>query len=187
MSQVIYLRVHGNAFKRAEIENGVEMFVSEPHWIDSHTLKAELGEFSRVQFKLMFSSLQHDLGIILSAVSGFDDDVIMSAFLDLLVDNRPGKSIGAAETLILSKLLGNSALIQRLDHHFESIGRDVMDTARMYLDTGRSVNASAAHLYLHRNTFRYRLNKFITQTKLDIREIEQGKLLEMWFLLTNLE
>lgn len=187
MSHALYLRVHTDNFKPNEIENSIESFVSDVRWIDPRTLKAELSEFGRVQLKLMFSSFQHDLGITLSGVSGFDTDDIMCLFLDFLAENRPGKLIGAAEALVLAKLLGKIGLVRRLDRHFESIGRDEMETARMYLETGRNVNASAAHLYLHRNTFRYRLNKFITQTGVDIREIDQGKLMEMWFLLTNLD
>ena len=162
-------------------------FVQDVQWIDDHTLKADLDDYGRVQLKLMFDSFQHDLGVILSAVLGFNQDDIMIDFLTFTCENRPGKLMGASEALLLGRILGNTQLLKSMDHHFSKIGRDEMETARMYLETGRNVNASAQHLYLHRNTFRYRLNKFITQTGLDIREIDQGKLMDMWFQLSDLD
>jgi hypothetical protein len=187
MSHALYLRAHSEHFKTQEIESMLGEFVREIQWIDKQTLKAALDDYGRVQLKLMFMSFQHDLGVTLSGVLGFDANDSMPLFLDFVCDTRPGKLIGASEVLLLEKISGNSKLKESLDRHFEKIARDEMETARMYLETGRNVNASAQHLYLHRNTFRYRLNKFITQTRLDIREIDQGKLLEMWFNLCDLE
>lgn len=186
MSHYLYLRINSQPFKPHEIESSISAFVIDPQWIDNRTLKAELDDFGRVQLKLMFASFQHDLGITLSGVFGFGADDIMMDFLTYSCEYRPGNLMGASEVLLLSKILGHSGLMESLDHSFAKIGRDEMETARMYLETGRNVNASATHLYLHRNTFRYRLNKFIAQTGIDIREIDQGKLMEMWFLLNGL-
>lgn len=187
MSHALYLRIHCDSFKPNEIESSIREFVHDIQWIDEHNLKADLEDFGRVQLKLMFASFQHDLGITLSGVLGFDADDIMGQFLAFACDYRPGKLTGAAELLLVEKMLDRKELMVNLDHHFEKISRDEMETARMYLETGRNVNASAQHLYLHRNTFRYRLNKFITQTGLDIREIDQGKLMEMWFQLRDID
>jgi hypothetical protein len=186
MSHFLYLRINSQPFKPHEIESMISAFVHDLQWIDNRTLKAELDDYGRVQLKLMFASFQHDLGITLSAVSGFDADDIMVEFLTYSCENRPGNFMGSSEVLLLSKILGNSRLLESLDLSLAKIGRDEMETARMYLETGRNVNASATHLYLHRNTFRYRLNKFIAQTGIDIREIDQGKLMEMWFQLNGL-
>ncbi|TFG81562.1 MAG: PucR family transcriptional regulator [Erysipelotrichales bacterium] len=187
MNHALYLRVHSDRFNHYEIESMLNAFVREVHWIDERNLKAELDDFGRVQLKLMFASFQHDLGIILTGVLGFDADEIMNAFLDFVSENRPGKLIGASEALLLAQILKQNGLMIMLDRHFGKINRDEMETARMYLETGRNVNASAQHLYLHRNTFRYRLNKFIAKTRLDIREIDQGKLMETWFLLKEMD
>jgi hypothetical protein len=170
-----------------EIETAMADFMREIHRIVPWTLKGDIDDFGYVQLKLMFHSLQHDFGVKLSGVVGFDRDDIMLGFLDFVSENRPGKLIGASEALFLAKLIGNDKLMESMDRLLHKSDRDEMDTARMYLETGRNVNASARHLYLHRNTFRYRLNKFITRTKLDIRENEQGRLLEIWFLLKELE
>ncbi len=187
MSLTLYLRVLSDRFKPHEVESMVQAVADEVRWIDERTLKADLDEYKKVQLKLMFPSIQHDLGISLCGIVGFDSDLLMSHFLDVTAEHKTGKLSGAHETLILSCRLNNFDLIRRLDRIFENVDRDAMETARMYLDTGRNVNASAKHLYLHRNTFRYRLNKFIRQTSLDIRENEQGKLMETWYILSSIE
>jgi hypothetical protein len=187
MGSVLYLRINNEGNRSAGIEGLLTDFISEIHWIDPWNLKGDIDDFGRVQLKIMFPSLQHDLGIRLSGVIGFDKDEIMIGFLDFVSENRPGKLIGASEALFLERLIGKQKLMEAMDRLLHTLDRDEMDTARMYLETGRNVNASARHLYLHRNTFRYRLNKFITQTRLDIRENEQGRLLEIWFLLKELE
>ncbi len=187
MSHALYLRVHSDPFKPQEIESTLSAFVKDIVWIDQQSLKAELDDFGRVQLKLMFASFQHDLGITLTGVLGFDVEDIMIGFLNFVSENRPGNLLSASESLLLGKLIANNNLMHRMDKHLEKVNRDEMETARMYLETGRNVNASAQHLYLHRNTFRYRLNKFIAQTHLDIREIDQGKLMEMWFQLNRLD
>lgn len=183
MSRALYLRINSEPFKPQEVESMISAFVYDLQWIDKSTLKADLDDYGRVQLKLMFASFQHDLGITLSGVYGFDADGIMVEFLTYSCENRPGYLMGASEVLLLGKILNNPKLMESLNRRLEKIGRDEMETARMYLETGRNVNASATHLYLHRNTFRYRLNKFVAQTGIDIREIEQGKLMEMWFQL----
>jgi hypothetical protein len=187
MSRAIYIRINSRHFKKPEIESSISAFVRDLQWVDDHTLKADLDDFGRVQLKLMFASFQHDLGITLSGILGFDADDIMEGFLNFACEYRPGKLTGAAELLLLEKLTSKNELMTALDRHFEIISRDEMETARMYLETGRNVNASAQHLYLHRNTFRYRLNKFINQTGLDIRETDQGKLMDMWFQLHDMD
>ncbi|HBB05327.1 MAG TPA: hypothetical protein DCZ41_01870, partial [Firmicutes bacterium] len=40
---------------------------------------------------------------------------------------------------------------------------------------------TAETLYIHRNTFNYRLNAFIEKTGLDIREYHNALLLEFYF------
>jgi len=187
MSHAIYIRINSGQFRKSEIESSINDFVHDLQWIDEHNLKAELDDFERVQLRLMFDSFQHDLGITLSGVLGFDNDGIMGEFMDFACENRLGKLTGAAELLLLGMITGRKELLTRLDRHLASISRDEMETARMYLETGRNVNASAQHLYLHRNTFRYRLNKFIAQTGLDIREIDQGRLMDMWFQLHDID
>jgi DNA-binding PucR family transcriptional regulator len=45
-----------------------------------------------------------------------------------------------------------------------------MLTAKAFIDAGLNATRAAVKLYVHRNTFNYRLDKFIEQTGLDIRD-----------------
>ena len=53
---------------------------------------------------------------------------------------------------------------------FKAIPHELILTAQAYLKAGLNAKAASEMLYIHRNTFNYRLNKFIVLTKLDIRD-----------------
>lgn len=52
---------------------------------------------------------------------------------------------------------------------FKNIPKDHLDTVKAFIDSGMNASAAARILYIHRNTFNYRLTKFIEKTHLDPR------------------
>lgn len=57
-----------------------------------------------------------------------------------------------------------------MQHAFDEVPHDWMLTAEMLIRCGLNRSLAARKLYVHRNTFNYRLNKFIELTGLDIRD-----------------
>lgn len=57
---------------------------------------------------------------------------------------------------------------------FKGVDRESMQSAKMYVDCGMNVTLAASKLYVHRNTFNYRLNKFMRLTNLDIKEFHDA-------------
>lgn len=57
---------------------------------------------------------------------------------------------------------------------------DLMETASSYLATGLDASAAAKALFIHRNTFNYRLAQFIQKTGVDIRDYHNALLFELY-------
>jgi DNA-binding PucR family transcriptional regulator len=67
---------------------------------------------------------------------------------------------------------------------FKGINYDLMLTASTYLRCGLDACLAAKKLFIHRNTFNYRLNAFIAATGLDIRDYHNALFLELYFQLS---
>jgi DNA-binding PucR family transcriptional regulator len=73
--------------------------------------------------------------------------------------------------VVLDQLLINFTDIkQRIINEFNQVPHELVLTAQAYLKSGLNAKAASEMLYIHRNTFNYRLNKFIEITELDIRD-----------------
>ena len=69
---------------------------------------------------------------------------------------------------------------------FKDIDRELLLTAGTYLRCGLDASLAAKELFIHRNTFSYRLNAFIEKTDLDIRDYHNALLLELYFQLSSM-
>lgn len=88
--------------------------------------------------------------------------------------------------LIFKELtFGNYSSFPLLSREFRGVPSDILLTVGTYLRMGLDGKKSAEILYIHRNTFLYRINKFIEMTGLDIREYHNALLLELYFQLAT--
>jgi DNA-binding PucR family transcriptional regulator len=55
----------------------------------------------------------------------------------------------------------------------------LLDFARAYIDNGGNAIKTSTHLFVHRNTINNRLNQFYDETKMDLRDTENVKALEI--------
>lgn len=89
---------------------------------------------------------------------------------------NPGKVDSLGNFLLQSVLEGNQSLLPFIHDEFAFIPRHLMQTASMLLASDRNATIASERLYVHRNTFAYRLNQFITLTGLDIRQHDHALL-----------
>lgn len=99
------------------------------------------------------------------------------------------QSYRARELTELLKMIPNEALT---DFYNETFGglldlpkpeRDeIMNTARVYLETHGQSAQTARRLFIHRNTVTYRLNKFEQLTRRNLRDPNDSLRLRMAFL-----
>jgi DNA-binding PucR family transcriptional regulator len=65
---------------------------------------------------------------------------------------------------------GDRHMLEGVRHQFEGVPRELLLTATAFIESGLNATRASKKLYIHRNTFNYRLQKFIEWTSLDIRD-----------------
>ena len=80
---------------------------------------------------------------------------------------------------------GDLELYEELKKEFSFLRKELLDTAVAYINCNMNACLASKSLYIHRNTFNYRLNKFIEQTSLDIRNYNNSILLLTYYLIES--
>ncbi len=88
--------------------------------------------------------------------------------------------------VVLDLLLSRFDDIKRLVvNEFSLVSHDLILTAQAYLKAGLNASSASEMLYIHRNTFNYRLAKFIELTSLDIRDYWHAFYFNLYLKLLN--
>ena len=169
--------------REQDIEAFCLSYGSDFIWLDSYTAKFKINQLQALQLKLLYGPLCDDLGIQMNMVIGFDHDLLMRCALAYTCEEYSSQITELGDVLLLSNLNGNRRVLDALDQVLSCVSKEVLETARMYLLTGGNCVLSASLLYIHRNTFTYRLTKFIDQTRIDIRESSLAYCLRVYFTL----
>lgn len=107
-------------------------------------------------------------------------DLLQEAFLYF-----PNSLVFPTDVIMKQIGFGNYSSFQPLREYFSRVPYDLLETAGVYLRAGCNALKACEMLYIHRNTFNFRLNNFISLTALDIRDYHNALLLELYFLLSN--
>jgi DNA-binding PucR family transcriptional regulator len=87
----------------------------------------------------------------------------LSAFAVIRNSNKPQRIIHAddvlAERALAGDLLAKQTLIEKVYEPLASTSSELLETLTAYLDSGRSLEATAKLLFVHPNTVRYRLKR----------------------------
>ena len=67
----------------------------------------------------------------------------------------------------------------------EDIDEETLHTIHVFLESGLSIAECARHLYLHRNTLIYRLDKIEQLTGLDIRKFDDAMTCKVAMMMSN--
>lgn len=96
---------------------------------------------------------------------------------------KMGNSVNTAFELFLNNL--NAEFVKKdLKSIIEKIEKKDLDTIKAFLRCNCNSSIAAKELYLHRNSFNYRMNHFIESTKMDIRDVNTINFLNL-LLSTN--
>lgn len=69
---------------------------------------------------------------------------------------------------------------------FDHIDVELINTAKAFISCGLNALLTAKKMYLHRNTFNYRLNKLLKESGIDIRDYHNSKFFEMCLLIKRI-
>lgn len=127
-----------------------------------------------VDLDAIIPTISNDLGSgIVIVISPLDTDIGHRAVMKA---RRYGTGVyHLAEVLLMMLIERDYSLVPTLREQFENVPRALIQTADMLIRCGLNASLAAEKLYIHRNTFNYRLAKFIELTDLDIRDYWTGQ------------
>lgn len=169
--------------REKEIESFCASYGTDFTWLDPYTAKFSITQAQAIQLRVLYEPLRDDLGIKMTMVIGWDEEPLMRLALACAVEEHSGKIMELGDLILLMSQKGDHRLLNVLDQIMGPITKEVLETAKMYLLTGGNSVQASTLLYVHRNTFTYRLHKFIDQTKIDVREAVIAYALHLYFAL----
>lgn len=115
----------------------------------------------------------HDTGYSLTFIASHDESETALYFLEkacLFCNER----CSYLSDVLLACMLADVDTSHILKKQFSHISHEEIQCALMYVNCGLSITRASRKLFIHRNTFTYRMNKFIHASNLDIREFHNA-------------
>ena len=130
---------------------------------------------------VLLSTIHDDLGLNLVVLvaherKGLEEKALVSA-----LSYFKNMAVYLPDVLFKEFSFGDFSSLPLLKEEFFSLPPDLLETAGTYLRVGCEATAASKALFIHRNTFNYRLSAFIEKTGLDIRDYHNALLLEIYF------
>lgn len=135
------------------------------------------------RLEVLLPMINNDLGCTLSMLLTHHPDALSWACLRLVSRRRGGRCTMLADAVILGYLDQDEEIKRCFDVYFERIPFPALKTAEALIQTGQNASRAAAKLYVHRNTFQYRLRHFIELSGLDIRDPDNAHLFYFYMLI----
>lgn len=129
--------------------------------------------------------LLNDLNINLIFLETFDLNNISYLTLNYLIDKRKSGLYSLDEVIFDSYINKIYILSDELIKLFNQCDKDLLNTAKYYLKANMNSVLASKYLYVHRNTFDYRLNKFKDITKLDIKNYKNALIFDLYLKINS--
>lgn len=182
MHNTIYTKILESKTKQ-NVQEFCDSFGHEGIWVNESVYRVDVSETQRIQFKLSLSSFESDLGSNVCSISGIKDDDLMLVALDCATRYAIGRMIDLSDILLMSIWNKDTTLIHATSLKLKDVSPEIIDTLKMYFNTSYNAVLAAEQLYLHRNTFNYRLKKFVNCTNMDVRNPHIAQFLYQYFIL----
>lgn len=127
--------------------------------------------------------LHDDLGITISVLACHADGALERKSLKEALSYFPNQCLFLSDILMKEFSFGDYSSLPLLKEEMKKVPHELLLTAGAFLRCGLNASLAAESLFIHRNTFNYRLSQFIDSTGLDIRDYHNALLLEIYFQL----
>lgn len=164
-----YARV-ANAVQQETLSLFCKEFSPSVDHIDAFNLKFNVEAEERIRVYLNFDVFIADTGIKAWMIEGPSKDQLMQHALDFAQLQNGRKILTLSELFILADQQNYGELIQDVQDLIQAVPDEMLKTADMYVLSLGNARLAAHELYLHRNTFNYRMRKFTESTQLDLRD-----------------
>lgn len=129
--------------------------------------------------------LREDMQGSLSFLCAHADNRLTQTLLKEALAYFPNQAVFPPDVIMKEMSFGDYSSYPLLADEFGKLDHELLLTAGTYLRCGLDASLAAKELFIHRNTFSYRLNAFIEKTDLDIRDYHNALLLELYFQLSS--
>jgi len=124
--------------------------------------------------------LSNDLGISLTVLVSYENTAISYYALKIAEAQFPSKISSLSDIYLYCLTHNDDTINNHLKKTFENVSYEMIQTGLELINSGLNACLAAKRLYIHRNTFNYRLNKFIEETSLDIRDFDNALLFYLY-------
>lgn len=129
--------------------------------------------------------MREDLGVSIAFLVSHEHSGLETKLLEEAFAYYPNQALFLSDVILKKMSFGNYSSYPLIKEKFDRLPRELLLTAGTYLRCGMDGLLAAKCLYIHRNTFLYRLNQFIERTNLDIRDYHNALFLELYFQLVS--
>ncbi len=120
-----------------------------------------------------------DLGVVITTIITHKVDELAEQALELAHKYHRQTCMHLGDLVLERLLASDRSLIALIKQQFREIPHELMVTALVFIESGLNATRASKKLYVHRNTFNYRLAKFIEKTSLDIRDYHHALYFKM--------
>lgn len=128
----------------------------------------------------LFSTCQNQ-GLHLSMVIGYAHDRVLHMASDVAKEHFDHQCVHLYHVLLQEIKLNTYRMRHELSEKINQLHYDDRLTLKKYLEHHMNALLAAESLYVHRNTFNYRLNKAIAASGINIKIQPFALLLQIWF------
>ena len=140
--------------------------IRKQHLFEVHGASMEGYNKLAVSIKPLVSDLKIDNLAVIVTPSYYDE------FLSF-IDVKESKVYNLYD-IILEKYLKNNLDIRLLTSIFDKLSKELLDTVFNYIRCNQSISKTSELMFTHRNTINYRINKFISMTNINVREMNNS-------------
>ncbi len=122
-----------------------------------------------------------DLDCNITFLASFENGNLSKKALKI-ADFKFPNTVNNLSTIYLYSILNpvGENLTFYLDNIFNNIDYELIQTGLTFVQCGMNACLASRQLYIHRNTFNYRLKSFIDITKLDIRDFDNAMVFNLY-------
>ncbi len=177
---LLCLFLHESVLEQGEISSSLRRFGDEVELFDPKEGKFQLDEQRIPDFlralegdNLPFSG--RSAFLIAPRHDGFAEKLLHEA-----LDYYPGQLKYLSDLILKEMSFGDYSCLPFISAFFRDLPEDLVISGVKYLECGMDGLLAAKALYIHRNTFNYRLAQFIRISGVDIREYHNALLFEIY-------
>ncbi len=141
-------------------------------WVSSHVLAVETEDNNKNEVLAVFKAILQEGYNELTVLISYQADDFSLYLLNLLHLSYPGKVYPLGDGFLIANSVGDAQLLNKAQQLYASFPQDLMNVVNCYCYHQGSLNACAQALYLHRNTINLKINQFILETNIDLRDFE---------------